>query len=202
MSSKLVIPVYRVSHKNIIIAGTPGAWINIIAKLLHTRGWLITWPRQDIAIRDGKLFLDHNSQNIEVQNIHQWLCDNHGVEMLSDDLPDFYEPPYPGPMEFIHKFEGNPVVISGTCMSAFLDIWQNTADVVIDIQATEAEDLETLNQWTHQAFPQSHLESVRKQQISKYNKHLKLFSKVFTMTNSEVKDRRFDGLDKFLKSSF
>jgi hypothetical protein len=43
---------------------------------------------------------------------------------------------------------------------------------------------------------------VREHHISRYNDHLKLFPKVFTMTNAEVKDSRFKELEEFLHSVF
>jgi hypothetical protein len=190
-----------VTNKNIIVAGTPGAWINFIAGYLHERGWQITWPGQDIDVRDGQMFLEHNKQNIEVQNIHQCLCDEHGVSLISAHLPKFYDMPYPGPAEFMAKFD-KPVVISGTCMSPFLDIWVGAADVVIDVQATAAEDIATLHSWTQHSFSDKHVEEIRDRHISQYKQHLKLFPKVFTMSNSEVRDRRMDGLVRFLNSVF
>ena len=187
--------------KNIIVAGTPGAWVNVIAGLLHEGGWQITWPNQDIDIRDGQLFLDHNRQNIEVQNIHYMLCQQHNCQLISADLPEFYEAPYPGPREFVKQFD-KPTVISGTCMSPFLDLWVDAADVVIDIQATPAEDIETLNRWTNASHAELHLQEIRDLHVGRYNKHLKLFPKVFTMTNAEVRDRRVDSLVRFLNSVF
>ncbi len=116
-----------VNPTNVIVAGTPGAWINQVAKRLFLRGWHVLWPGQDYKVRDGELFLTHNSQNIEIQAINQALCDEHGTHLLSADLPNIYRVPYPGPTEFINKFNGLPVVISGTSLSPFLDMWASTA---------------------------------------------------------------------------
>jgi hypothetical protein len=190
-----------VTSKNIIVAGSPGAWINIIAGYLQDRGWQVTWPGQDIDIFDGEMFLRHNKQNIEVHNIHQRLCDQYGVSLVSAHLPEFYDVPYPGPAEFLAKFK-EPVVISGTCLSPFLDMWTEAADVVIDIQAAKEEDISTLHQWTNNSFADKHVEEIRDHHLSRYKQHLKLFPKVFTMTNSEVRDRRLDGLVRFLNSAF
>lgn len=190
------------SNRNIIVAGTQGAWINHIARVLEARGWKILWPEQDIDIRDGERYFNHNKQNIEVQNIHLSLCQQCGLSSLLElNLPRFYEIPYPGPKEFVAKFE-DPVVISGTCLSSFLDIWVGTADVVIDIRATEREDLETIRKWTSNSFSEEHLSEIRQVHLERYDEHLKLFPRVFTMSNSEVKDNRFDGLTRFLNSIF
>ena len=188
-------------NKNIIVAGTSGAWINAISSILSEQGWQITWPGQDIDIKDGVMFLERNRQNIEIQNIHQCLCDKHNTNFLSSRLPKFYDLPYPGPAEFIAKFD-KPAVISGTCLSPFLDIWVNTADVVIDIRATEEEDMMMLDKWSKGTFAPRHVATIRDHHLSRYNQHLKLFPKVFTMTNSEVRDQRVDGLVRFLNSVF
>ena len=188
-------------NNNVIVTGTPGAWCNIIAGLMADRGWAITWPEQDTDIRDGKMFLEHNRQNIEIQNIHQALCDQHGCALVDTNLPKFYDVPYPGPKEFLAKFD-KPVVLTGTCMSPFLDLWIDAANVVIDIQATPEEDIDTLNSLTRQSYAPKQLEEIRESHVSRYNEHLKLFPKVFTMTNAEVRDRRVDGLVRFLNSVF
>lgn len=189
------------AEENIIVAGTPGAWVNIIAGLMQKRGWAVTWPDQDVDVYDGEVFRDHNKQNIEVHNIHRIMCWQQGVSLTSVNLPTFYDVPYPGPREFLAKFD-KPVVISGTCLSPFLDLWVESANVVIDIQATEAEDLKTLRSWTDGSFTEKHLQDVRDHQLSRYAQHLRLFPRVFTMTNSEVRDERFDGLLSFLNSTF
>jgi hypothetical protein len=129
------------------------------------------------------------------------MCWDQGVSLTSANLPTFYDVPYPGPKEFLAKFD-DPVVISGTCLSPFLDLWVEAANVVIDIQATEAEDLKTLRSWTDGSFTGKHLKEVREHQLSRYTQHLRLFPRVFTMTNSEVRDERFDGLLSFLNSTF
>jgi len=190
-----------ISNKNVIVAGTPGAWVNVVAGHLHNKGWQITWPGQDIDICDGQLFFTHNKQNIEVQNIHQCICDEHGVVLVATGLPTYYEQPYPGPKEFMEMFTG-PVVLSGVSMGPFLDLWVGAADVVIDIKSTYDEDIALLGSWTKANYTKSYVDDVRRVYVSRYNNHLKLFPKVFTMSNSEVRDRRLDALDKFLDSVF
>lgn len=193
---------YPVNPKNVIVAGTPGAWLNIIAKFLAERGWLILWEKQDIEVRDGVLFFQHNSQNIEVKRIQDDLCAQHGCTPMSINLPKFYDIPYPGPEEFIQQFKGEPVVISGIFLAPFLDIWVPTSNVVIDIQATKEEDLQGLNRLTQGSFDSAYLKNIRVQHIERYTEHLKLFTSVFTMTNAEVKDGRTDRLASFLNSAF
>jgi len=186
---------------NIIVAGTPGAWTNLVAGLIQKQGWEVTWEDQDVDTRDGVLFRDHNKQNIEVHNIHQVMCWDKNINLVSAALPVFYDVPYPGPREFLAKFD-KPVVISGTCLSPFLDLWVEAADVVVDIRATEAEDLKMLQGWAGGSFTQKHLQEARAHQVGRYSQHLKLFSKVFTMTNTEVKAQQFDRLLSFLNSTF
>jgi hypothetical protein len=179
--------------------GTLGAWVNQVAYHLHNFGWAVLWPNQDIEMPHVRFYAEHDFQNYEVQKIHEGICEDHGVSCLSDKLPIYYDPPFPGPSEFIAKFD-SPAVISSTTMSPFLDLWANITNVVIDIQATEAEDEAMIARWAKGSFTSAHIKSICNCYRKRYNTHLKLFSKVFTMTNSEAKDRHFEGLDKFLTS--
>jgi len=188
--------------RNIIVAGSQGAWLNRVAGTIANQGWKILWPDQDIDIYQGSRYLEHNRQNIEVHNIHLSLYQQCGLNSpLSLDLPRFYEVPYPGPHEFASKFS-EPVVISGTCIASFLDIWVGTADTVIDVRATEQEDIETLHKWTQNSFSDEHVKDVRKVHLERYDSHLHLFPRVFKLTNAEVKDNRLDKLNQYLKSMF
>jgi hypothetical protein len=185
--------------KHVLVAGTPGAWTNQVTKRLYDFGWAVLWPNQDIEIQHVRFYFEHDCQNFELQKIHESICEAHGVSCLSDKLPTYYAPPFPGPAEFIAKFD-SPAVMAGTLLPPFLNLWTDVTNIVIDIQATEAEDEETLTRWTKGSFTPSHIKSICNCYRNRYNAHLKLFSKVFTMTNAEVKDKHFKGLDKFLTS--
>lgn len=186
---------------NIIVAGTPGAWTNTVATAIASQGWAVTWPGQDLDNPEVQKFLNNNAQNIEMHNIHQQICEWHNVSLFSPKLPDYYHPPYPGPAEYLSKFEG-PVVLSSISLPPFLDLWANASNVVIHIEATEAEDLAMLNQWSQNKFALDHVKAVRDNYINRYHRHLKLFPKVFTMTNAEAKDRKLTELARFLNSAF
>lgn len=187
-------------NNHVLVTGTPGAWINHIAKRLHNFGWVVLWPNQDIETMHVRFYFERDYQNFEAQRIHQLICDQHGVSCLSASLPVYYDPPFPGPAEFIAKFD-NPAVISSTTLPPFLDLWSGVTNIVVDIQATEAEDEEMVAQWTKNSFTIDYIKSICNCYRERYNSHLKLFSKVFTMTNAEVKAGHFDELDKFLAFS-
>jgi hypothetical protein len=196
----------KVHPKNIIVSGTPGSWGNACAQLLAQQGWKVLWPNQDLDIRDGRHYLSANYQNIEVENIHRCIESDFDCSNFSLALPAYYDVPYPGPAEFISKFQGEAVVVSGRCLAPCLDMWKPVASIVVDIQATEQEDLTALvadsNQWHRAAISEEQAVSIRQYQLDKYRTHLKLFSKVFTISNAEVKDQRFDVLSDFLNSVF
>jgi hypothetical protein len=185
--------------KHVLVTGTLGAWVNQVANRLHNFGWAVLWPNQDIEMPNIRFYFEHDFQNYETQRIHEGICEDHGVSCLSDALPIYYPTPFPGPAEFIAKFD-SPAVISGTTMSPFLDLWANITNVVVDIQTTEAEDESMVARWTKGELAPDYIKSICNCYRKRYNAHLKLFSKVFTMTNAEVKDRHFDKLDKFLTS--
>jgi hypothetical protein len=186
---------------NIIVAGTPGAWTNVVVSAIATQGWAITWPDQDLDNAEAQKFLQNNSQNFEMHNIHQQLCEWHNVSLFSQKLPDFYHSVYPGPTEYLAKFK-TPVVLSSISLPPFLDLWVGASNVVIDIRATAEEDFAMLNHWSQNKFALDHIQVVRDNYVNRYVKHLKLFSKVFTMTNEEAKNRQLTGLAKFLNSAF
>lgn len=186
---------------NVIVTGTPGSWPNLVAGLLQDLGWAVTWKGQDIDIRNGTMFRDHNKQNIELHLMHQILCWREHTSLASADLPEFYETPYPGPREFMSMFD-EPVVLSGTCLAPFLDLWVEAATVVIDIRATEVEDLNTLRNWSGNSSTDKQLKVTRARQLDRYARHLKLFPAVHTMANEDVKHKRFDELLGFLNSVF
>lgn len=188
--------------RNVIVTGSPGAWTNVVARLLANKGWAITWPGQNLDIPEARFFLEHNAQNIEIHRIHQLICRGHQTIPFSDRLPHFYTKVYPGPAEYIAQFQNQPVVISSISLPPFLDLWVGASNVVINIQATEAEDLEGLGRITGRMDDPVYLQSVRKTHQTRYNRHLRLFPKVFTMSNAEVKDKRFDRLSQFLNSAF
>ena len=185
--------------KHVLVAGTPGAWSNQVTRRLHNFGWAVLWPNQDMEMPNVRFYFEHDRQNYEVQQMHQLICDAHGVSCLSDKLPTYYDLPFPGPTEFVAKFDST-VVISCITLPPFLNLWANVSNVVIDIQATETEDEAIIERWTKGSFPPDYIKSICNCYRKRYNAHLKLFSKVFTMTNAEVKDKHFEGLDKFLAS--
>jgi len=185
--------------KNIIVAGSPGALINVISKRLAKQGWEIKWPNQCIDTGYGRSFYEHNGQNFEVQEIQQRICAVAGVELISDKLPVYYDLPYPGPAEFIAMFSG-PVVVSAPSLPPFLDIWRVAADIVIDIQSKEDDDLAMLIKWSRNKLPVDYLKAVQQVYVARYSRHLKLFPKVFTMSNAEIIENKFESLDRFLAS--
>ena len=143
--------------RNIIVAGNPGALVNVVSKRLAKKGWAIKWPNQDIDIGYGRSFYEYNGQNFEVQVIQQTICDTAKVELLSDKLPVYYDLPYPGPSELIAMFSDR-VVLSAPSLPPFLDIWRVAADIVIDVQSDKSADLAMLVKWSHGKLPVDYLE--------------------------------------------
>jgi hypothetical protein len=192
----------KANPRNIIVAGSPGAWTNMVSRWIHNKGWAITWPDQNLDVPEGRFFLDHNSQNIEIHRMHQLICREHQTIPFSDRLPQFYAAVYPGPAEYIAQFQNQPVVLSSISLPPLLDLWVGASNVVINIQAAPHEDMEWLRRVMPAGTDPVYLQSVFKTHQTRYNRHLRLFPKVFTMSNAEVKDKRFDRLSQFLNSAF
>ena len=191
---------------HILVTGTPGAWINLPCQFLKEKGWHITWPDQDIDHPETNYFLHRNSQNIEVQTMLQDMCSNYECDLFSNKLPKFYEAPFPGPKEFLSKFEKDgkmsPAVIGGIGNWAFLDIWLPYVDTVVAVEATKEEDLKMLDHLTKNSLTQNQLEEVRDYHLNRYTKSLSGFKNMFVMDNKENKSKDFSRLEQFLKSRF
>ena len=84
-------------------------------------------------------------------------------------------------------------------MAPRLDMWREVAAIVVEVKASQEEDKKG---YLGYKVPESLIETIRDYQLNKLAGHLKLFPKVFTMTNAEVKDSRFDVLSNFLNSVF
>ena len=186
----------EVHPKNVIVTGSPGADLSVVALLLKGQGWIVSYSEQDLEVWDARKY-DRYGFNVEVDRIHETLGERHS--RFSDCIPDYHDTPYPGPREFILEFKGQPAVISSYCIAPRLDIWRPAADIVVNVRASEREDTQKLAQLK---VPETIQSQIRNHQLSKLDSHLKLFPKVFTITNAEVKDRRFDALSSFLNSVF
>ena len=187
----------EVHPKNVIVTGTMGANLSKVALLLEQQGWLVSYPGQDLDVSDGARYKRWGF-NIEIDRIHQVLDEDNSF-IFSDNLPDYYDIPYPGPREYIDQFKSRPAVISSHCMAPRLDMWREVAAIVVEVKASQEEDKKG---YLGYKVPESLIETIRDYQLNKLAGHLKLFPKVFTMTNAEVKDSRFDVLSNFLNSVF
>lgn len=192
-----VSKLLEVHPKNVIVTGSQGADISRVSLLLEQQGWLVSYPGQDLDVFDGARYKRWGF-NVEVDRIHQAL-DGDNTANFSDNLPDYYDIPYPGPREYIAQFEGRAAVISSYCIAPRLDMWKAVSDIVVEVKASQEEDKKS---YLSYKVPESLIETIRDYQLNKLSTHLKLFPKVFTITNAEVKDGRFDVLSNFLNSVF
>jgi hypothetical protein len=189
---------------NVLIAGTPGAYTHYVSKYLLQQGWSVLWPGQDIDVANGRHIYETNYQNFEAQRIHEAICVQANVHPLSDQLPVYYEIPYPGPSEFIRRFTDVipiKVVISAPTLPPFLEIWRPVAAIVVDIQATEAEDLTVLSHWSKGSYTVDQLKAIRQHYIARYNEQRKQFPQIFPMTNTDVRNLRFEALKSLCENS-
>ena len=188
---------------NIIVAGTPGAWVNHVMVSLERKGWRITWEGQDLSSELSMDYLNRNHQNIVVQQMVNSICDEYGVGLLTENLPEFYETPFPGPKEFLAKFSARSfgaVAISAICIGLFLDIWLSHVDFVVDITASKGDDIAVLNALTQGEYSVEQLESLREYQIKRYRSKLLQFPYVYSMSNDEIKQKDYVGLLNYIDS--
>lgn len=181
--------------KRIFVTGTPGALTAPIVKYLVEQGYAITWPNQDLDIANGRLLKDQYYKNIELELILHHLLGDQPV--LNTQLPDYFDIPYPGPREYISKFPGK-VVLNSVLFAPFLQIWGNYVDAVIDIRANYHEDIKVLNDWTGNSYPAQWVKDVLKHRQEKYLRNLKLFCRVCTLTNAEIRVNQLARVTSFL----
>jgi hypothetical protein len=187
------------NQPDVVVCGTPGAWTNAVVARLVQHGWQVCWDNQDLQIEDGIRFLERNNQNIQSQRMLESLP----FPLLSEHIPKYFDVPYPGPAEYLSKFKSNvPAVITALHLAPVVDIWASSVDILIDVRATEAEDLQALDRYAGGQIAKKRLEMIRSVHLERYNRHINLFSKRFEISNSLAKDKEFFTLDKFLNSVF
>lgn len=185
---------------HVIVAGSPGALLGHAAGVLHKSGLQVTWQGQVIDTETGSSLLKH-AHNIEVHNIHAEILKSSGQSWLSDRLPVYYDIPYPGPAEYLAKFD-KPAVIADSLLPPFISLWQPYVDIVIDVQASEHEDVDSLERWCRSSLPREYLQKVASHYNTRYRSQLAEFAEVFQITNSELKHERFESLGRFLAEVF
>ena len=186
---------------HIIVAGTPGALLGLAAGVLMKSGLSVLWPDQDTDITDGEMLLRY-SLNVEVHNMHKDLLHSLNHSWLSAKMPKYFEAPYPGPAEYLSKFN-TPAVIGATLLPPFIEIWSPHVDIVIDIRASAEEDIDALKQWSHNSLDDAYIAKVAEHYNTRYRSQLAAgFGSVFQMTNSELRNGQFVGLSNFLSDVF
>lgn len=185
--------------KNVIVAGSPGAFVGIVSKYLNQRGWAIKWPGQCLEIAHARRHFTEHGQNFEMHRVQQEICEQLGCELYSSHFPLLYSPPYPGPAEIADKFQ-SPAVFAAPSLPPFMDIWQVAACNVINIQCSVDADIAALVDWTRNRYTVNYLHELRKAFVARYHSHLPLFQRQFTITNAEIAERRFSKLDEFLST--
>lgn len=184
--------------KRIFVSGSPGALTSLVAKRLYHAGWDITWPKQDLNIFNGQAVVVKESyyKNIELELMAHAMCPDQ--LLLNANLPEYVEIPNPGPKEYLSMFP-DKVVLNSVLFAPYLNIWVPYVDAVIDVQASELEDIQTLHEWTDKAYAEDYLKLIRRTHKLRYNRHLNLFDKVFRFTNEEVRANYFEDFDRFLR---
>lgn len=185
----------------VVITGTPGAWLNLVAQEMYRNSWQILYPDQD-QNPETTLFLQRNSQNIECQKVLEAICKKDNFELFSKDIPETHYDAKKEVLAFLGKFEGSPVTVGGVGNWAFLHVWSPYVSDVIAIEATEAEDLQMLDLLTAGEHSVDELSAIRESHLKRYRDGLKQFKHVCRLSNDDVKVKKFDKLTTFLNSRF
>ena len=95
--------VGRTGRRVIGVTGVPGVWLNQVGRFLEDRGALILWPDQTLPSSDGDRYRD-NAENPEVVRMHDTILAGCGTRRYAWSFPLFYDPPFPGPQDFVNQF--------------------------------------------------------------------------------------------------
>jgi hypothetical protein len=188
--------------KLVIVCGTPGSWCNLVCKRMYQKGFKVLWEDQP-QVGETYRYFSKNFQNAEINEIHRQLLNTSQPPELFSTSVDYYEDAYPGPVEFLSKFGTDSVVLSSNSMGLLLDVWLPFATMVVDVRATEQEDLDMINKWASVKLADSVIKKIRDIHVSAYLRHVASFENTIQITNSEIRspDRFNHLMGKILSKS-
>lgn len=130
------------------VTGIPGAWANVVAKRLeHEQGWSVLWPGQDLGCIADKTYYG-NGENPAAVAMHDGILDALGEGWFTTRWPRFYDPPYPGPREYLAKFPVDArLVISDPRLCLFLPLWIPFLDGLAICQLSAHESSKKIQEW-------------------------------------------------------
>jgi hypothetical protein len=185
------------TYPAIAVAGSPGADLTAVVKHLVSKGWVFTWPNQDLSRPGTQEFVQTLWQNPEVRNLHQSLLQAQKISFLDTKFPSWYVDTFPDANAYAAKFN-SPFVVSDVLMGPLLDWWSGCIDVVIDVTASPDEDVTALGRMTKNGDP-ARLRTVRDYHAERRRRHLAKFERVLALTNVELYNGGLQLLERFVR---
>lgn len=181
----------------VAVTGSVGADLPSVNRWLRDKGWAVLWPGQNVSSRRNQEFVTVAVQNPVLRTMHTTLLESHQASFLDTQLPIAYDVQIPDTSDFAAKFR-SPFLVSDVLLGPLLDWWAGVVDAVIDISATEAEDLDAYKKMMPSGDV-AHLKKVRAYHNRRRESHLLLYSSVFRVQNVELRNGWWTLLERFVK---
>jgi len=176
-----------VGRRVIGVTGLFGAWLNQAAFRLEEAGASILWPTQDLRLLGAEAKYVKNAENPELLHMHELIFEECGMGWFTSCRPRFYDPPHPGPEEYLARFpEEQDVILTDNKLCFFLPLWQNHITDLVIVKVPSGDVEGTLKSWVPHVARKE-----RTAVIDNYRESLEgdigLVDKVWYIENSELK---------------
>jgi len=169
------------------VTGLFGAWLNQVSFRLEEAGGSVLWPGQDLRLFGAEEKYVKNAENRELLHIHDSILEECDIDWFTARRPRFYDPPYPGPNEYLARFsKERDVILTDNKLCFFLPLWQNYITDLVVVKVSSGDVENTLKSWVPHASRKD-----RTAVIDNYRESLEgdigLIDKVWYIENSELK---------------
>jgi hypothetical protein len=184
--------VGRTGRRVIGVTGVPGVWLNQVGRFLEGQGALILWPDQAVH----SLELDkykHNAENPEVIRMHDAILASCGSTRYScrytRSFPLFYDPPFPGPQDFVAQFpEDKVVIVVDNALCLLWDLWSSVCTDLVLVDASLDSTTYFLKRWVDGNMNDDECRLVFEGYQSAIQHTLSNFKNVYRVDNEEIKN--------------
>ena len=169
------------------VTGLFGAWLNQVSFRLEEAGGFVLWPGQDLRLHGAEHKYVQNGENYELLHMHNLVMEGCGLDWFTARRPRFYDPPFPGPEEYLARFpEDGDIILTDNKLCFFLPLWQNYITDLIVVKMVAEDCADVLGSWAPHAERKD-----RAAVIDNYRQSLEgdlgLVDKVWYIENAELK---------------
>lgn len=178
----------RTGRRVIGVTGVPGVWLNQVGRFLEDRGALILWPDQTLPSSDGDRYRD-NAENPEVVRMHDTILAGCGTRRYAWSFPLFYDPPFPGPQDFVNQFPADKVVlVVDNALCLLWDLWSPVCTDLILVDGSVDSTTYFLKRWVDGNMNDDECRMVFEGYQSAIQCTLSNFKSVYRVDNEDIKN--------------